>query len=211
MHTKQVYLYVFDTMADWETGYLTAELNSGRYFKKELAPLEVITVGVDKKPVTTMGGLKILPRISVDECILEGTDVIVLPGGNTWMEAIHEPILKKVSEYLDKGTVVAAICGATLGLAKMGVLDSRRHTSNDLEYMKMLCPNYNGERHYEIEPAVTGGNLVTASGVAPLEFTMHVLKLLDVFAPETLHSWFNLYRTHEPKYFFELMNSIHSE
>lgn len=29
-----VYLYVFDTMSDWEIGYLTAELNSGRYFKK---------------------------------------------------------------------------------------------------------------------------------------------------------------------------------
>jgi hypothetical protein len=29
-----VYLYVFDTMSDWEIGYLTAELNSGRYYKK---------------------------------------------------------------------------------------------------------------------------------------------------------------------------------
>ena len=27
-----VYLYVFDTMSDWEIGYLTAELNSGRYY-----------------------------------------------------------------------------------------------------------------------------------------------------------------------------------
>ncbi|SDX98620.1 hypothetical protein SAMN05421736_10179 [Evansella caseinilytica] len=29
-----VYLYVFDTVADWEIGYLTVELNSGRYYKK---------------------------------------------------------------------------------------------------------------------------------------------------------------------------------
>lgn len=33
-----VYLYVFDTMSDWEIGYLTAELNSGRYYKKGLDP-----------------------------------------------------------------------------------------------------------------------------------------------------------------------------
>lgn len=208
MHTKKVYLYVFDTMSDWEVGYLIAELNSGRYFKEELVPLEVVVVGVDKNPVTTMGGLKILPSISIDECILESTDVLVLPGGNTWTEAIHEPLLKKASTSLKEGTVVAAICGATLGLAKMGVLNSRRHTSNNLEYMKLICPNYTGEKYYEMEPAVTDGNLVTASGIAPLEFTMHVLKVLDVFAPETLHSWFNLYQTHEPKYFFELMNSI---
>jgi len=208
VHTKKVYLYVFDTMADWEAGYLIAELNSGRYFKKELTPLEVIAVGVDKNPITTMGGLKILPSISIDECILESTDLLILPGGNTWLEAIHEPILNKVSNSLKEGTVVAAICGATMGLAKMGLLDSRRHTSNNLEYMKMVCPNYIGEKYYEVEPAVTDGNLVTASGIAPLEFAMHVLKVLDVFAPETLQAWFNLYQTKEPKYFFELMHSI---
>ncbi|AIG27300.1 hypothetical protein BRLA_c029880 [Brevibacillus laterosporus LMG 15441] len=48
-----MYLYVFDTMSDWEVGYVIAELNSGRYFKKELVPLEVVGVGVDKNP----GGL----------------------------------------------------------------------------------------------------------------------------------------------------------
>ena len=208
MQTKKVYLYVFDTMSDWEVGYLIAELNSGRYFKKELAPLEVVAVSVDKSPITTMGGLKILPSISIDECILESMDVLVLPGGNTWLEAIHEPILKKVSKTLKEGTVVAAICGATVGLAKVGLLDSRRHTSNDLEYMKMICPNYIGEKYYEMETAVTDRNLITASGIAPLEFALHVLKVLDVFEPETLHSWFNLYKTQKPKYFIELMNSI---
>ncbi|QDQ02386.1 glutamine amidotransferase [Lysinibacillus fusiformis] len=208
MHRKKVYLYVFDTMSDWEVGYLIAELNSGRYFKKELAPLEVVAVGVDKNPVTTMGGLNILPSISMDKCMLESTDVLVLPGGNTWTEAIHEPILKKASKALKEGTVVAAICGATVGLAKTGLLDARRHTSNNLEYLKMICPHYLGEKYYEMEPAVTDGNLITASGIAPLEFAMHVLKLLDVFAPQTLHSWFNLNQTHETKYFFELMNSI---
>ncbi|MFJ2044854.1 type 1 glutamine amidotransferase family protein [Paenibacillus taichungensis] len=208
MHTKKAYLYVFDTMSDWEVGYLIAELNSGRYFKKELAPIEVVAVGVDKSPVTTMGGLEILPRISVDECMLESADVLVLPGGNTWMKSIHEPILKKASTSLKKGHVVAAICGATVGLARVGLLDSRRHTSNDLEYLKMICPHYIGEKYYEMVPAVTDGNLVTASGIAPLEFAMLVLKVLDVFTPETLDSWFNLYQTHEPKYFFELMNSI---
>lgn len=208
MHTKKAYLYVFDTMSDWEVGYLIAELNSGRYFKKGLTAIEVVAVGVDKNPVTTMGGLEILPRISVDECKLESTDVLILPGGNTWMESIHEPILKKASTSLKKGHVVAAICGATVGLARVGLLDSRRHTSNDLEYLKMICPHYIGEKYYEMEPAVTDGNLVTASGIAPLEFAMHVLKVLDVFTPETLDSWFNLYQTHEAKYFFELMNSI---
>jgi putative intracellular protease/amidase len=116
--------------------------------------------------------------------------------------------LKKAATSLEQGHIVAAICGATVGLARMGLLDSRSHTSNDLEYMKMICPHYRGEKYYERVPAVTDDNLVTASGIAPLEFAMHVLKVLDVFTPETLDSWFKLYQTHDPKYFFELMNSI---
>lgn len=208
MNSKKVYLYVCDTMSDWEVGYLIAELNSGRYLKKEIAPLEVIAVGIDKNPITTMGGLKILPSISVDECRLKSTDVLILPGGNTWLEQMHEPILEKASKALEEGVIVAAICGATMGLAKVGMLDSRRHTSNNLEYMKMVCPHYNGEKYYQIEEAVTDRNLVTASGIAPLEFAMHVLKVLDVFIPETLNAWFNLYQTKEDKYFFELMETI---
>ncbi|MCY9451810.1 glutamine amidotransferase, partial [Bacillus haynesii] len=84
----------------------------------------------------------------------------------------------------------------------------RKHTSNDLEYIKMVCPNYKGEKFYEMKPVVSGENLVTASGVAPLEFTMEVMKKLDVFAPDTLHSWYNLNKTHKPEYFFQLMDSI---
>ena len=29
-----VYIYVLDTLADWELGYVTAELNSGRFSKR---------------------------------------------------------------------------------------------------------------------------------------------------------------------------------
>ncbi|MCC2528473.1 glutamine amidotransferase [Bacillus halotolerans] len=208
MLTKKVYLYVCNTMSDWEYGYLIAELNSGRYFKKDAAPLKVVTVGVSQEMITTMGGLSIKPYISIGECTLESKDLLILPGANTWGEDIHQPILKKVGEALELGTIVAAICGATEGLANMGYLDSRKHTSNDLEYLKMVCPHYKGETFYEVGPAVSGENLITASGVAPLEFTMEVLKKLDVFAPDTLHSWYNLNKTHQPEYFYELMNSI---
>lgn len=116
--------------------------------------------------------------------------------------------LEKIGEALKLGTIVAAICGATEGLANIGYLDSRKHTSNSLEYIKMVCPHYKGEKFYEMGPAVSDENLVTASGVAPLEFAKEVLKILDVFAPDTLDSWYNLNKTHQPEYFFQLMNSI---
>lgn len=202
-----VYLYVFDTMADWEIGYLTAELNSGRFFKKGLAPSKIVTVGIEKTPVTTMGGLKILPDVNVDECSIENADALILPGGNTWTEKIHEPILAKAEQCLMKGVVLAAICGAIVGLARKGLLESRWHTGNDLNYLKMICPDYAGEKYYKYETVVTDGKLITA-GIASLEFSLHVLRALDVFSEKTLDAWYNLYRSYEPRYFFELMNSI---
>ncbi|MEW5568041.1 type 1 glutamine amidotransferase family protein [Rossellomorea marisflavi] len=203
-----VYLYVFNTMSDWEYGYLIAELNTGRYFKKDTGPLKVVTVGATKEMITTMGGLSIIPDLSLDECMVEREDLFILPGGTTWGEAIHQPLLKKIGEALELGTIVAAICGATEALANMGYLDSRKHTGNDADYMKMVCPNYHGERHYEMGPVVSDGNLVTASGVAPLEFAREVLEKADVFAPATLQSWYQLNKTQKPEHFFGLMNSI---
>lgn len=206
MKNRKVYMYVFDTMSDWEVGYLTAELNTGRYFKKGLKPLKVTTVGIDKNPIITMGGLKVLPEITIDEFNIESNDVLILPGGDTWISIDHEIILEKTKEALVQGSVVAAICGATLGLAKKGLLGFRNHTSNDLEFLKMIIPSYNGEKYYKMESVVSDENLITASGIAPLEFTIHVLKVLDVFKEEALSSWINLYKTNDSKYFFELMN-----
>ncbi|MNV27664.1 putative protease YdeA [compost metagenome] len=144
----------------------------------------------------------------MDECSIKSVDALILPGGNTWTEAIHVPILKIAEMCLKEGIVVGAICGATLGLAQAGLLDSRWHTSNDLAYLKMICHSYTGEEYYKVESAVTDGKLITASGVAPLEFSVHVLKALDVFSPKTLDAWYRLNKTQEPKYFYELMNSI---
>lgn len=52
-----VYVYVLDTLADWEIGYVTAELNSGRFFQKDAQSVELRTVSCSKKSVSTMGGL----------------------------------------------------------------------------------------------------------------------------------------------------------
>lgn len=204
-----VYLYVLDTMADWEIGYLTAELNSGRYGKKDQPATQVVTVGLDKTPITTMGGLRVLPDIPLQECSPTTGDTLLLPGGDTWLAPIHAPVLELAGRCLEQGIRVAAICGATMGLAQAGLLNgSRNHTSNDRAYLKMVCPQYSGEACYQDQPVVTDGNLITASGIAPLEFAAHVLKALDVFAPDTLDAWYNLNKTHDTRYFYELMNAI---
>jgi putative intracellular protease/amidase len=155
-----------------------------------------------------MGGVRIVPDLSVEELMTADAGVLILPGGDTWLEDIHDPLIDKVKEFLDAGILVAAICGATMGLAKAGLLDKRPHTSSDLDFLKSVCPAYTGDKFYRQEDAVLGDKLITASGIAPLEFTREVLKELDIFSPETLEAWYKLYTTHDPQYFYAMMGSL---
>lgn len=204
---RTVYLYVCNTMADWEVSYLTAELYSKRYFKKDAPEVQLVTVASTETPIRTMGGLTVVPDITVTDCALVEGDVLVLPGGDTWLTSEHDAIMALVKGR-GHGTTVAAICGATMRLAQEGVLNSIDHTSNDKAFLKAVCPGYRGEAHYRQEPAVTDGGVITASGIAPLAFTVHLLQLLEVFTKEALEAWYALYKTGSPEHFYTLMAAV---
>lgn len=208
---RKAYLFVLNTMADWEPAFLTAELNTGRFFRKDAPRYLVKTVGLSKNPVVTMGGITITPDLSLDQLNANKNDLFILPGGDTWFNPEYAPVMDKAKQLLDKGTTVAAICGATMALAQAGILDNTPHTSNDLSAIQAMCPNYKGEKHYRNEPAVVAGNLITASGVASLEFAQRVLGYLGVFSPGTLDAWYNLYREKEARYYYALMDSVSKE
>lgn len=50
----------------------------------------------------------------------------------------------------------------------------------------MKCSNYKSEVIFEMKPAVSDENLITASGIASLEFAREVLKKMEVFKADTL-------------------------
>jgi putative intracellular protease/amidase len=204
----KVYLVVVNTLADWEIGYLTAELNSRRFFRSPDLHCELLRVGADRSPVTTMGGMSITPDLALTDVRLAEGDLLVLPGGELWQEESSAALLRFAADALNAGHNVAAICGATEGLAQTGALNQRRHTSNDLSVLKQTCPVYAGAALYENKPAVRDGNLVTATGLAPLEFAYEVIKLLGVFSPAALEAWFKLHQTREASYYYALVDAM---
>lgn len=204
-----VYLYLLNTLADWEVGYLTAEINSKRFLdssKKE--SLSLVKVGSSKEPVQTMGGMTITPESTIDEIEFKSGDLLILPGGDTWMEEGNRKMIELVPALLERGVIVAAICGATIALAGSGLLDERAHTSNDKDFLKMVCPNYGGSDHYRSEGAVSDNNLITASGLAPLEFSYEIFKATGLMKADTLEAWYQLNKTGEAQYFHALMASL---
>lgn len=77
----------------------------------------------------------------------------------------HGHIIGMVGKLIDRGVIVAAVCGATVALAYAGILDQRKHTSNGKGFLEMVCPTYKGSSNYIDAPAVCDGNLITASGI----------------------------------------------
>ncbi|WP_214749285.1 MULTISPECIES: DJ-1/PfpI family protein [unclassified Exiguobacterium] len=209
--TRYVYLYVFDSISDWEYGYLMAELKTGRYFKTNEAPLHITTVGASRAMITTMGGLHVKPDITVEEMQVNEYDLIVLPGGESWGQPIHDPMLKQVDDAFKQGAFIAAICGAVHGLANSGYLEHLRHTSNDQSYLEMICPAYRGNTLHQDGPVVRDGQLITASGVAPLEFARETIGAMNVFQPDTLEAWYRLNKTNDAMYFYQLMSSLQTK
>ena len=205
----KVCLYVLDTLSDWEIGYLAAEINSGRFFDKSKSPVNLIKVGNTRKAIKTMGGIEITPNEEIRNVTFDEGDLLILPGADTWLEESNEYVAKLIPDLLDKNVIVAAICGATLALAKNGVFNRNQHTSNDKTFLKMSCPEYTGEKCYLDNPVVIDGNLITASGLAPLEFSYEVFKKMDVMSSGTLEAWYQLNKTRDAKYFYVLMESLH--
>lgn len=120
-----MYVYVLDTLADWELGYVTSELSSGRFFKKDAQRISLKTVSHSNEPIRTMGGLTIVPDCLIDDMVVNETSALLLPGANTWSDPKHGAIIEKAREFLSAGAVVGAICGATAALANIGILDNR--------------------------------------------------------------------------------------
>ncbi|MFG3426052.1 DJ-1/PfpI family protein [Streptomyces californicus] len=190
-----VHLAVYDTFADWETGHTTAHLTQNGY--------TVRTVGLTREPVTTMGGLRVRPDLAVDELRPRDSALLILTGAAAWDtgEALA-PFARAARGFLDAGTPVAAICGATAGLAREGLLDDRAHTSAISFYL--AATGYAGGERYVETDAVTdpgadgGGRLVTAGPTEPVAFAREVFALLGVYDAKKLDAWYRLFHDSDP-------------
>ncbi len=199
---RNVVLYATDTMADWEYAYVTAGLAMANEQHPGSWQLQVL--GDDLEQVTTTGGLRLATDGSLDAVDLENTALLVLPGGDTWATG-HERVLELASTLVDRGTPVAAICGATLGLARVGLLDQRAHTSNAPEFL--ASSGYAGGAHFSENRVVDADGLITAPGTAPVDFAAAIFRRLEVLPSDIVDAWHGLYTTGERRFYDALVGA----
>lgn len=203
-----IYVYILDTLADWELGYITSELYSGRFFKKDAPHISLKTVSHCKDPIRTMGGLTVVPDCMIDDMAVSNTSVLLLPGANTWSDPKHRTIIEKAREFISIGAVVCGICGATAALANAELLNKCPHTSNGIGFLEMVSPSYSGQNFYIDKPSVSDCNLITAGSAGGLLWAKQIIEHLGVFHTDTLESWYNYFSTGKPEHFFALMQTL---
>jgi putative intracellular protease/amidase len=200
MSNRIVHLAIYDGLADPEVGHLLAELHTGRVTG---APFDVVTVAEGRKPITTMGGLRLTPDILLADLDPADSDLLVLPGSEMWDAGGGRAFAAAAGRFLDAGVPVAAICGATAGLARAGLLDDREHTSAAAEYL--AATGYAGGDHYVDERAVVDGDLVTAGPQSPVHFARATLGRLGLASTDTLEAYEGVFHRADPAAFPALM------
>ncbi|NWF27173.1 DJ-1/PfpI family protein [Streptomyces sp. PKU-EA00015] len=189
MTRKTVHLAVYDTYADWETGHATAHLVQNGF--------TVRTVGLTADPVTTMGGVRIQPDLALDALDPADSGLLILTGASLWETGDKlAPFAGAARTFLDAGVPVAAICGATAGLAREGLLDDRAHTSAASFYLE--ATGYRGGAKYVEADAVTDGDLITAGPTEPVAFAREVFARLGVYEGPKLDAWYRLFHDSDP-------------
>ena len=186
-YKMKVHCLVFEGFSDWEPAFALPELRKNS--------VEIISVGFSKKEVTSLGGLRVMPDEDLFKLNLADIKTLIIPGGSFWENEAPNEFISLVKELHFGGTLVAAICGATILLARAGLLDSCKHTSNFLGYLKKQAPSYKGESYYvSSELAVSDKNIITASGLGAIEFAKVLLTTLGVFDEEKATAWLNFFK-----------------
>lgn len=156
--------------ADWEYAYIAG--TGGPFYG-----MDVRFFAPDPGQVVSQGGLKANVSHGTDEIANWSPDVVAVIGSFCWEQADAPDISGVLTAQRERGGAVAGICGGTLALARAGLLDEVRHTSNDPAFLTDNAPKYTGALRYVATPkAVSDDGIITAPGIAPASFAAAVLE-----------------------------------
>jgi len=142
------------------------------------AGVEVVTAGLDDRPVVASRGMTLVPNTTMAAIMDEEFDLIVLPGGMPGADHLrddeHVQAMLKKQAAGDK--YVAAICAAPKALARAGLLAGRTATGFPGMLQKLDLPDTTiSESATEID-----GRIITSRGPGTaMDFTLTLIELLQ--------------------------------
>ncbi len=156
--------------------------------------LKVIMVAEKAGPVASVQGPKAIADYGFDDC--PPLDLVLVPGGfGTLPQLKNETLLDWLRGQGESSEIVMSVCSGSALLAKAGLLDGRRATSNK-QYFNIATAQ--GPKVEWVVRArwVDDGNRVTSSGVsAGMDMALHVVERLwgmqtaEAIADGTEYQW----------------------
>ncbi len=131
---------------------------------EELSPFEVVLVSQHNQPVTTAGGMKVVPDFTFDDC--PALEILVIPGGRGTRKEMHnDAMLSFVRSRAPDVEMLASVCTGSLILGKAGLLDNLRATTHwrSLRMMQKLFPKITVDTESHV---VKAGNIITSAGIS---------------------------------------------
>ena len=92
----KIVVYVTDTLADWELGYVLPGLAMANGTQQRF---DVVTAGTSTDPVTTKGDLTVVPATALSDIDPASIDLLIMPGADTWGEG-HDEVLALASDLV---------------------------------------------------------------------------------------------------------------
>ncbi|GMQ60746.1 type 1 glutamine amidotransferase family protein [Vallitalea sediminicola] len=177
---SKILVYIYEGMADFEISLLIHLL--GVDCGKEL-----VVVSNSLKTIQNKAGISFNPSKKLNQVIDEEVEGIIIPGG--WLENLDEDLIRLIKKLNENNKLVAAICAAPWILAKAGVLNNRKYTTTiekwDKKYIELFRTDdpfpWEG---YMNERVVRDGNVITAKGLAFVDFAVEVCDYLNLFEDE---------------------------
>jgi transcriptional regulator GlxA family with amidase domain len=168
MNRKRVGILIFpdvevlDFCGPWEV-FSATRLNEERR-RQEPSPFEVSLVAQHSAPVTTAGGMRVLPDCTLASC--PDLDILVVPGGWGTRQAIqNRTLIGWIAEQGERVETLTSVCTGAMLLGRAGLLDGRRATTHwrSLEWMRNSFPGVTVEAQLHV---VEDGKVVTCAGIS---------------------------------------------
>ncbi|WP_276352474.1 DJ-1/PfpI family protein [Cohnella caldifontis] len=125
----------------------------------------VFTVAEHERPVKALGNLSINPAYSIDAC--PEIDILIVPGGwGTRKEMLNERLTDWIRKTADEVEVLLSVCSGALILAKAGLLEGLKLTTNRLAIDELKAVMPPSAELLEDARYVDNGKIVFSAGVS---------------------------------------------
>jgi putative intracellular protease/amidase len=165
-----IVIVLTEGFADWETTLLGG-------VARQFYGIDVRYAAPGGKPVTSSGGMRVVPDLALEGVKAIDFDAIVVSGGTIWQTPGAPDLTNLLQSAKTAGRIIGLICDGTVAGARTGLLDTVAHTSNGVGYLD--ATGYQGKVHYRDVPhAVSDQGVITATASAPVSFMHEVMRAL---------------------------------